>query len=82
MENEYLLTFELSKNKDELEVFTDLNGLKFLIEELNKLLKSTENGTTDHTHFMTEEWAGNELTSVAQSGEILNHVKVYCIKAD
>ena len=81
MEKEYLLTFELSKDKNELEVYTDLNGLRFLIEELNKLLKSTEKDGSDHTHFMTEEWAGNELTSVAQSGEILNHIKVYCIKA-
>ncbi len=42
MENNYLLTFELSKDKNELEVYTDLSGLKSLIEELSKLLKSAE----------------------------------------
>ncbi len=59
MENNYLLTFELAKNKDELEIHTDLSGLKLLIEELNKLLKSAEKGVNDHNHLMTEEWGGN-----------------------
>jgi hypothetical protein len=31
---------------------------------------------------MTERWAGNELTSVVKNGKILNHVKVYFIKAE
>ena len=76
METTYLLTFEL--NKDELEIHTDLSGLKTLIDELNKLLKSAEKGLNDHNHLMTEDWGGNELTSVTQSGEILHHVKIYC----
>ncbi len=76
METAYLLTFELSK--DELEIHTDLSGLKTLIDELNKLLKSAEKGLNDHNHLMTEDWGGNELTSVAQSGEILHHVRFYC----
>ncbi len=78
MENSYLLTFELTKDKDKLEIHTNPDGLKLLIEELNKLLKSAERGVSDHNHLMTEEWGGNELTSIAQNGEILNHVKIYC----
>jgi hypothetical protein len=78
MENNYLLTFELSKDKNELEVYTDLSGLKSLIEELSKLLKSAEEGKNDHTHLMTEDWGGYELSSESQGGEVLNHVKVYC----
>jgi hypothetical protein len=78
MENNYLLTFELSKDKNELEVYTDLSGLKSLIEELSKLLKSAEEGKNDHTYLMTEDWGGYELSSESQGGEVLNHVKVYC----
>ncbi|HEX8287808.1 MAG TPA: Imm32 family immunity protein [Pyrinomonadaceae bacterium] len=79
MGNDYLLAFELNKDKDELEIFTDSSGLKLLIEELNKLLNSAEKGNNDHTHLMTEDWGGNELTSKAQSGEVLNHVKIHCL---
>jgi hypothetical protein len=77
MENDYLLTFELTEEKDELEIHTNLKGLKRLIAELEMLLRSAEKGLNDHNHLMTEEWAGNELSSVAQGGELLNHVKVY-----
>lgn len=78
MENDYLLTFELSEGKDELGIFTDLSGPKLLIEELNKLLNSGKKGSNNHTHLMTEDWGRNELTSKAQKGEVLNHVKIYC----
>jgi hypothetical protein len=77
MEDNYLLTFELTKNKDELEIHTNSKGLKRLIAELEILLQSAEKGVNDHNHLMTEEWAGNELSSIAQGGELLNHVKVY-----
>jgi hypothetical protein len=79
MEEDFLLTFELSKNNDELYIYSDLNGLKSLIDELNKLLKSAEEGKNDHTHLMTEEWGGYELSSDNQSGEVINHVKIYCL---
>lgn len=74
----FLLTFELSKQKDELSVHTDLNGLENLIDELSKLLKSAQKGINDHTHLMTEEWGSCELSSESQGGELLNHVKIYC----
>lgn len=38
MEDDYLLTFELSKDKDELHICTDERGLKSLIGELTDLL--------------------------------------------
>jgi hypothetical protein len=78
MEDNFLLTFELSEQKDELYIHSDLNGLRNLIDELNKLLKSAEKGGNDHTHLMSEEWGGYELSSDSQGGEILNHVKIYC----
>lgn len=78
MEDEFLLTFELSEQKDELFIHSDLNGLRNLIDELNKLLKSAEKSNSEHTHLMTEEWGGYELSSESKGGEIINHVKIYC----
>lgn len=74
----FLLTFERGGHSDELKIHTDLNGLENLIDELNKLLKSAEKGVNDHTHLMTEEWGGYELSFESQGGEVLNHVKIYC----
>ena len=82
MENDFLLTFELSGNKVELYVHTNLNGLRNLIEELEKLLKSAEKDENDHIHLMTEEWGGYELSSESQGDEVLNHVKIYCWKTN
>ena len=53
-------------------------GDKWLIDELNKLLKSAEKGKNDHSHLMTEDWGGYELSSESQGGEIFNYVKIYC----
>ena len=76
--DKFLLTFELNKQKDTLDIHTDSNGLENIIDELTKLLKSAEKGTNEHIHLMTEEWAGYELSSESQGGEILNQVTIYC----
>lgn len=76
--NDYLLTFELSKEADELHVCTDIPGLENLIQELSTLLKWSKEGKTEHIHLMTEEWGGHELSSNAQVGSLVNHVKFYC----
>lgn len=75
---DYLLTFELSKDKDELHICTDIKGLENLIQELTSLLHWSKADKTEHIHLMTEEWGGHELSSESQVGDILNHVKVYC----
>lgn len=76
--DEFLLTFELNEQKNVLDIHTNLNGLENLIDELTKLLKSAEKGVNDHTHLMTEDWAGYQLSSESQGGEILNQVTIYC----
>ena len=78
MEDDFLLTFERGRHQDELFIYTDLNGLRNLIDELGKLLKSVEKNGLDHTHLWTEEWGGYELSSESQGGELFHHVKIYC----
>lgn len=76
--DEYLLSFEQDDHKDVLNIHTDLSGLEHLIGELMVLLRSAEKGKNDHTHLMTEEYGGYELSSENKGGEIINHVKIYC----
>ncbi|HQU82026.1 MAG TPA: Imm32 family immunity protein [Pyrinomonadaceae bacterium] len=76
--DKFLLTFEHTKHPEEMRIHTDLNGLENLIDELTKLFNSAKTGKSDHTHLMTEEWGGYELSSDSQGGAIINHVKVYC----
>lgn len=74
--NDHLLTFELGKEKDELHICTDVNGLDFLIEQLSRLRERMKTQDSEHLHLFTEEWGGFELSSESQVGEIINHVKI------
>lgn len=72
---EYLLTFELSKDGDELAIHLDEQGLVFLLSTLHRL----QNGSSPppkHIHLMTNEWGGDELSNEAQSpsSTLLNKV--------
>jgi hypothetical protein len=75
------LTFELSKNTDEVFVFANSEGLRFLAAKLHRLADQADAGNLDHEHLMTQEWAGNELGSIAQGvdTQLINHVKI-CTK--
>ena len=72
----HLLTFELDKKTKELEIHTDKEGLEILKKNIELLLKSEKN---DHTHLMSEDWGGNELTKEKQSeqNELINSVKIF-----
>jgi hypothetical protein len=80
--DDYLLTFELSPEKDQLHICADETGLDFFIDQLNRLRKSIVNDKSDHIHLMTEEWGGYELSSEPQIGTLLNHVKIICWKQE
>jgi hypothetical protein len=73
------LTFELSAAGDELFVHADVAGLRFLSQQLTQLASQAEKGRKEHVHLMTEEWAGNELTSAQQDAEstLLNKVNIH-----
>ena len=66
-----ILTVEYKK--DEVEIYTDQEGLNLLIEKL--LLLQKRGG---HEHLITPSWAGNELTEQKQcsSNELINHLCV------
>jgi hypothetical protein len=78
--SDYLLSFELNEDKDQLQIHADENGLRLFIKQLGNLLTQTKDGHFNHDHLMTPEWGGVELSSESQGGIILNHVKVYCWK--
>ena len=82
MNTDRLLTFELSKNHNELFVVGDSNGLRILAAKLTRLADKMDQGLSDHEHLMTQEWAGNELSSVPQGEgtELLNQVTIYARK--
>ena len=75
---EHFLTFELSKDGDELVVHADERGLRFLAKVASLLADTIATGTNDHVHLMTEEWAGNELSSEKRGPDdkLLNHVRI------
>jgi len=68
----HLLTFELNETKDELTIHGGPDGLLFLCETIERLIANTDQGGFERAHLATEEWAGTELSSESQGGEILN----------
>ena len=68
-----LLTFELKKDGDEIELHGNAQGLRHLISRIEAALKNR-----DHEHLMTAEWGGNDLSDEKQGeeNELIHHVKL------
>lgn len=68
-----MLTFELTRDGDAVEIHVDQEGLAAFINQLEKLRSSG-----GHLHLMTSDWGGDELTSKLQgaNNHVINHVKV------
>ena len=58
--NEGALSFELASSADQVQIHCDSAGLERLIQLLTRLSKTRQ--PIDHDHWMTENWAGHELT--------------------
>ncbi|PJZ65557.1 hypothetical protein CH371_11490 [Leptospira wolffii] len=68
--NNFLLTFELSPERDLLDIHCDAAGLEQLILTLSRLRNKR-----DHEHLMTPSFGGNELSEDVQSnGSHLLHM--------
>ena len=69
--DDFLISFEISKDGDELDVHCDDVGLEKLLSILSQL-----KGNVQHVHLMTPSWGGNELSAEPQSeyGQPLNKV--------
>lgn len=72
--DEKILTFELVKTGDALDIHMDRQGLAELIQVCKHLY---ERG--GHEHLMTASWGGNELTEQPQSesSKLLNKVTLH-----
>ncbi len=76
MTQQRVVTFELSKDGDELEVHFSRAGLRWAIDELTRL--SETSSLPDHQHWMTPEWGGQELSGRHKDveGALLNKVTI------
>lgn len=75
----HLLTFELAKDGHELFIHADAAGLHHLAAALTHLAQHAEAGRKEHTHLMTEDWSGHELSSAARDPDatLLHQVTIH-----
>ena len=71
-----MLTFELTSDRDRVEIHGDREGLLLLAQTLTELAAKS---SPDHVHLMTVDWGGSGLTSVCQgmSNELIHHAKLF-----
>ena len=71
-----LLTVEM--DKDSVEIHFNNEGVDFLISALELLKQSKSN---NHSHFMTNDFGGNELTNIKQNEDyktnLVHHLKLF-----
>ena len=72
-----MLTFEHSNSDEKIEIHLDKKG----IEELTKILSNlSKQPNSEHSHLMTKEQSGSELSSEKQNDsdeyKLINHVKI------
>jgi hypothetical protein len=74
-----VLTFEIKKSGDEIEVHCDHDGLQALKEQLDFLMTQS---ASMHVHLATPSWAGNELTEEPQGvhGRLIHQVTIHLWK--
>lgn len=61
------LTFQITADKESIELFFDQEGLDLLKKIINKnwhepMKLDNKNYDFDHEHLMSKEWGGDELT--------------------
>jgi hypothetical protein len=73
--NEYILTFEMTSDGDELEIHATKEGLEELKSQIESILEEDH----EHTHLRTPNWGGHELSEAVQKegNKIINHVKIF-----
>ena len=68
-----MLTFELTKDADEVEIHGNEEGFRELMEALSMVIN-----TSEHDHLMTPAWGGRELTEEKQgkANRLINKVTI------
>jgi hypothetical protein len=76
---DHILSFATGKDGDQLFIHADAEGLDHLIRTLTQLRRKIDEDVCDHTHLMTDAWAGSELSerSMADGVHVIHHVKIY-----
>lgn len=77
-----LLSFVTDDSGDQVSIHVDKAGLDLFIKELTWLRQKLEAGECDHTHLMSPDWAGDELTTSklkdqADEVTVVHGVKIY-----
>ncbi len=74
--DDYILTFEMTADWRQLQIHCNPDGLKQMIHTLSRL--SEDKDKPDHDHWMTQSWAGHELTERKKGGGtiLINQVDV------
>jgi len=79
--NERLLSFVTDSSGAMVSIHADLEGVKFLIAELESIRESLEENDCPHTHlFVTDdgtELTGTKLHNQPNEENIVHHVKIY-----
>lgn len=71
-----MLTFELTSDRERVEIHGDREGLLLLAQHLTELAAAS---SPDHVHLMTPDWGGAGLTDMRQglSNELIHHAKIF-----
>jgi hypothetical protein len=79
-----VLTFEFDSRQELLCIHGDAEGLHALQEYVRRLIDATPSGKFEHSHLMTPDWGGSELSSEAKdsNAQLIPHVKLYCWKGN
>jgi len=82
IQNKFLLSFVTNKSGDQVFIHADKNGIDLLIKELTFLKEKLENNECDHSHLISPEWGGNELTTSKLLDQVdedttVHEVKIY-----
>jgi hypothetical protein len=84
----HLLSALSSPEGDEVIILADRGGLEKLRKEIDRLLNRLDRNETDHEHFFTPDWGGDELTAVMPLAvkndgyRTVHHIKLYSCDAD
>ena len=76
---DHVLSVSTSSDGNVVFIHADKPGLDFLIEKLSRLRNHIQNDESEHEHFMTPAWAGNELSErkMDQNERQVHHIKFY-----
>ncbi len=79
---DHLLSLVTDEEGAQVTIHLDLAGVNYLLAELNNIKENLEKNDCPHTHLLSSDWGGSELTTSklsSQKEEVnsIHHLKVY-----